>query len=112
MNLLEFFGNSIFPINSHSLPSEFHYNHFSEEITLFNIINSNIDNIHDISEINIQDDRGEAFFSIVFLNRSIAEYMYNKLHNQLVLGAYDGQLYNMACNTINNTLHLSFNKLQ
>lgn len=109
MTLLDFYSNRIFPVNIKELPSKIHSNHFSEEVTFFNIVNStlNKDYIHSIF---LEENNGKISFSIIFKEYYNLHDIYNKLKDKYIPSAFDNKLYSINCTAINNKLILSFNK--
>lgn len=109
MTLLEFYGNSVFPINIKELPSEFHSVHFSEEVTFFNIINSTLDKEY-IHSIILKENNGKILFSIIFKDDYDLEKLYNRLKDKCIPSAFDDRFYTINCETMNNKLIVTFDK--
>lgn len=81
MNLLEFRNRIISSENNKVENDSF----FSEEITIFNILNG-IFKDDNILSININSEK--KFISVEVFSEEMAKYAENKLNNQIVPGAY------------------------
>lgn len=101
MNLLEF-HNIISSENSDT-----HKSLFSEEITLFNIINGNFAD-NEIIDIAINED--PKFFSIKLVSEDLAEYAERKLNMKIVPGAYK-PLYQITTKRNNDVLILELDEV-
>lgn len=93
MNLLEF--RDMISSNQNN-----NYEIFSEEITMFNILNGNCFDKEDINDIQVKEDNT---FKIEIRDIDRADYAQQMLNNQIIPGAYK-PLYQLSVDRDNNFL--------
>lgn len=93
MNLLEF--HDMISSNQNN-----NYEIFSEEITMFNILNGNCFDKEDINDIQVKEDNT---FKIEIKDIDRADYAQQVLNNQIIPGAYK-PLYQLSVDRDNNFL--------
>lgn len=76
------------------------YEIFSEEITMFNILNGNCFDKEDINDIQVKEDNT---FKIEIRDIDRADYAQQMLNNQIIPGAYK-PLYQLSVDRDNNFL--------